>query len=220
MKGKKSFTAYCDWIDTFEELSNEEAGKLIKHIFRYVNDQEPEAPDRVTKLIFAPIRATLKRDLQKWIGQVEVNRKNGKSGGRPKKANQTEQNPKKPNGFLENRNNPKKGDRDSVRDRDSVSVKDKERDREAPPYSDFLDYALDVGHKRSLNLDETKLQLKYDSWVENKWRTGKGARIVNWKSTLLNTLPYLQKEKNSAKKERFRLSREDLSLDSLSDKKI
>ena len=41
---KKSFVAYCDWIESFEELSNEEAGKLVKHLFRYVNDLDPENP--------------------------------------------------------------------------------------------------------------------------------------------------------------------------------
>jgi len=28
---KKKFLAYCDWIETFEALTDEEAGKLIKH---------------------------------------------------------------------------------------------------------------------------------------------------------------------------------------------
>ena len=28
MKGKKSFTFYCDWIETFEELPDEKAGEL------------------------------------------------------------------------------------------------------------------------------------------------------------------------------------------------
>jgi hypothetical protein len=44
-EGKKSFIAYADWLETFEELTDEEAGKLVKHLFRYVNDQDPEAPE-------------------------------------------------------------------------------------------------------------------------------------------------------------------------------
>lgn len=65
-EGKKSFTAYCDWIETFESLKDEEAGKLAKHLFRYVNDLNPDAPDTLTKVAFAQIKMTLKRDLKKW----------------------------------------------------------------------------------------------------------------------------------------------------------
>lgn len=65
-EGKKSVLFYVDWIETFDDLTDEEAGKLIKHFLRYVNDQNPEAPDRITKLLFDPIKNTLKRDLKKW----------------------------------------------------------------------------------------------------------------------------------------------------------
>jgi hypothetical protein len=64
--GKKNILVYADWIDKFEELTDDEAGKLIKHFFRYVNDLNPEYPDRTTKLMFIDIKATLKRDLGKW----------------------------------------------------------------------------------------------------------------------------------------------------------
>lgn len=75
---KKSFTAYCDWIEIFEELTDNEAGKLVKHLLRYVNDLNPEAPDRVTKLTFTPIKNTLKRDLKKWQEKREKNRENAR----------------------------------------------------------------------------------------------------------------------------------------------
>jgi hypothetical protein len=65
-KGKKSFTAYCDWISTFENLDDAEAGILIKHILRYVNDKNPESKEPVIKYTFPLIQATLKRDLKKW----------------------------------------------------------------------------------------------------------------------------------------------------------
>lgn len=65
-EGKKSFIAYCDWKDIFEELSDVKAGKLAKHLFRYVNDQKPETKDQLVKLCFIPIKQTLKRDLKKF----------------------------------------------------------------------------------------------------------------------------------------------------------
>ena len=110
-KNKKSFVAYCDWIESFEELSDEEAGRLVKHLFRYVNDLYPEDPDRLTKMCFIPIKQSLKRDLKKYENRAERSRENGKKGGRPKtqKTQQVFSKPRKP---------------DSVSVSDSVSVND------------------------------------------------------------------------------------------------
>lgn len=69
---KKSFIWYVDTIDVFEKLTDEEAGRLVKHLMRYVNDLHPEAPDRLTELLFEPFKRYLKRDLKKWEGEIEV----------------------------------------------------------------------------------------------------------------------------------------------------
>ena len=65
-ENKKSFTAYCDWKETFDSLPDEKAGQLIKHVFSYVNDENPQTDDILIKAVFAQIKATLKRDLKKW----------------------------------------------------------------------------------------------------------------------------------------------------------
>lgn len=97
-KDKKSFVAYCDWLESFEELTDEEAGKLAKHLFRYVNDLNPEAPDKITKMCFIPIKQSLKRDLVKYEERAERARENGAKGGRPKtqKTQSVILEPKKP----------------------------------------------------------------------------------------------------------------------------
>lgn len=70
-ENKKSFIAYSDWEGMFKALPDEIAGKLIKHIFSYVNDQNPQSDDFVINALFEQIKATLKRDLVKWEGQRE-----------------------------------------------------------------------------------------------------------------------------------------------------
>jgi hypothetical protein len=86
---KKSFVGYSDWISTFDMLSNEEAGKLIKHLLAYVNDKNPEdLEDRVLKVAFEPIKNQLKRDLKKYdkirLKRIEA----GKLGGQQRSKNQ------------------------------------------------------------------------------------------------------------------------------------
>jgi hypothetical protein len=79
-ENKKSIIVYADWIELFESLSNEEAGLLIKHFFRYVNDLNPTSPDRITELSFIPIKQALKRDLDKWETTLEERSINGRKG--------------------------------------------------------------------------------------------------------------------------------------------
>lgn len=110
---KNSFIAYCDWVDIFEELSDEEAGRLAKHLWRYVNDKNPESEDRAVNLCFISIKKALKRDLEKYNTYIQKQRNNGLKGGRPKNPGK----PKKPNGYFKNPGKPKKPDSDS----DSVS---------------------------------------------------------------------------------------------------
>lgn len=80
-ENKKSFILYADQIHLFESLSDDEAGKVIKHLFRYINDLNPELPDRTTQLIFEPIKQQLKRDLETWKKSIS-----GKSEGGKKSA--------------------------------------------------------------------------------------------------------------------------------------
>ena len=90
MENKKSFVAYCDWQETFEELSDSEAGKLVKHLFNYVNDKNPETSDKLTKMCFIPIKQSLKRDLKKYESYIEKQSVNGRKGGRPKNPTLTQ----------------------------------------------------------------------------------------------------------------------------------
>ncbi len=75
-KDKNSFLIYCDIIHTVEKLDDVQAGKLFKHLLKYVNDQNPIAEDIVTEIAFEPIKQSLKRDLQKYETIRERNKEN------------------------------------------------------------------------------------------------------------------------------------------------
>lgn len=111
-EGKKTFVAYANWMATFEKLTDEEAGRLIKHLFRYVNDLDPEPPDRMIELVFEQFKQILKVDLNKWESIRERNKINGSKGGRPKKNKE----PKKPTGLIGNPKKPRKADNDNDND--------------------------------------------------------------------------------------------------------
>jgi hypothetical protein len=87
MEGKKSFVLYTDQREVFEELTDEQAGKLIKHIFGYVNDENPETDDKFVRLAFLPIKTQLKRDLKIWDEKKHLRSEAGKKGGLAKASN-------------------------------------------------------------------------------------------------------------------------------------
>lgn len=114
-KDKKSFILYMDQRGIFEKLNDEEAGKLIKHIFSYCADEDPEA-ERIIDIAFEGIKQSLKRDLKKYNVFLDKQKINGAKGGRPKKKKETQ----KTQAFLEK---PKKPVSDSVSD--SVNVNER-----------------------------------------------------------------------------------------------
>jgi hypothetical protein len=64
----------------------------------------------------------------------------------------------------------------------------KEDKNKIPTFIEFRDYALQ--NKPLANIKD--LKLKYDSWVANGWKDGNNKKIVNWKSKILNTLPFIK----------------------------
>lgn len=117
-ENKKSFILYCDYIHMFKKMPDDLAGKLIKHVLEYVNDNNPTTDEMMVDILFEPIKQQLKRDLQKYENVAERNKTNGAKGGRPKK--QITQN--NPVGLIGNPNNPKKPD--TVTDTDTDTDKE------------------------------------------------------------------------------------------------
>jgi len=112
-QNKKSFILYADQKGVFDQLPDELAGKLIKHILAYVNDENPISDNLIINIAFEPIKQSLKRDLRRWEDYIEKQSVNGKKGGRPPKAKESQET----QAFFEK---PKKADSVSVSDNDNV----------------------------------------------------------------------------------------------------
>lgn len=183
-ENKKSIVVYADWIHKFEELTDEEAGKLIKHFFRYVNDLNPEAPDRTTKLLFIDIENSLKRDLKKWEKRAERSRENGSLGGRPPK----DKNPKEPEETQQVILKPKKPDSVSVSVSvsDTVNVNDKINniDERKLKFADTLKPFISIYGKELITsfykywTEPNKSNTKFKQEMEKTWDTKR--RLETW----------------------------------------
>lgn len=173
-KDKKGFVLYADQKSIFDDLTNEEAGLLIKHIFSYVNDENPELIDRLLDMAFKPIKAQLKRDLVKYEEVKERNSANARKrwdtvalSGIPKDT------------------------KNADKDKGNGIVKDKGKDIYIPSESEFLEYCKTIKEFEFKNY-EFSLKAKYESWVNAGWKDGNGDKIKVWKTKIKNTYPYLK----------------------------
>jgi len=120
-ENKKSFLFYVDWNETFKALPNEKAGELIKHLLSYVNDEDPQTEDILIKAVFANIKNTLKRDLEKWDVIKGKRSEAGKKSAQVKK-DKKKQTPTKSTSVESAQQTPTKS---TVRDTVTVIVKDR-----------------------------------------------------------------------------------------------
>lgn len=86
MKNKKSFILYLDHQELFEKLPDDMAGKLIKHIFSYVNQEDPTTDELLIDVAFSSIKQALKRDLEKWKSQITQRSEAGKRSAEKRAA--------------------------------------------------------------------------------------------------------------------------------------
>lgn len=178
---KNSFVLYAEYLELFEELNDEDAGQLVKHLFRYVNDKEPKTENPLVKLAFIPIKQALKRDLKKWETYQQKQRENGKKGGRPSKPKETQ----KTQPFI---SEPKKADNVNVNA--NVSVNDnkknsKKSSRFSPPsLSEVEDYLKKEKsfHPAAAKKEAEKFKNYYES---NGWMVGKN-KMKKWKAAISN----------------------------------
>lgn len=112
----KSFVVHKDSLNILEELTDEEAGKLIKAIFKYQVTGEVEKLERGLHFIFTGFVNQFKRDQEKYIHKCEVNKEN-----RTKKSSGIVTNDNESSGIVTNGT-----DKDSKKEKDSNSDNNKE----------------------------------------------------------------------------------------------
>lgn len=181
-KDKHSFLLYSDIYFTIKKLSDEQAGRLFKHILSYVNDENPIAEDILTDLVFEPIKQSLKRDLKKYEGSKIIRSIAGRLGGLRSgevRRMKNEANEAKALKLKQNEAN------EAVSVSDSVSVieeikKTNLRKKFIPPTEDeVVKYFLEKGYKT----ETAKKAFLY--YTEMNWHDSRGSPIKSWKGKMV-----------------------------------
>jgi hypothetical protein len=166
-KDKKSFVLYCDIIHTIEQLTDEQAGHLFKHVLYYVNDLNPDTDNVITKIAFEPIKQQLKRDLVRY---EKIRERNSLSARMRWDANACERIP----------NDAKNADNDNDNDNDINIVLDQKAKKPKrftkPPVDDVRQYMAE------LNMNDMS-QRFVDYYESNGWKVGKNP-MKDWKAAV------------------------------------
>ena len=166
-KDKKSFVLYCDIIHTIEQLTDEQAGHLFKHVLYYVNDLNPDTDNVITKIAFEPIKQQLKRDLVRY---EKIRERNSLSARMRWDANACERMP----------NDAKNADNDNDNDNDINIVLDEKPKKpkrfSKPPVDDVRKYMAE------LSMADMS-QRFVDYYESNGWKVGKNP-MKDWKAAV------------------------------------
>ncbi len=183
-ENKNSFIIYTDWKQDFEFLTNDEAGKLIKHLLAFASDENPtmENEDRLLQFAAQKMKSVMKKDLKKYEAVVqkrsEAGKKGGVNSGKSRTSKQIEANEA-------NASTPKQNERvndnvnvnDILLEKESKDDDDKREENfdEIEKAKNFLKSKKQIQMDRlamKYNLSPEQLHLKIDEFIEKKFDWG------------------------------------------------
>ena len=175
-KDKKSFILYVDQKDLWNKLPDEIAGKLIKHIYSYVSDENPTSDDLIVEIAFEPIKQQLKRDL-KLFEDVKVKRSEAGKAGATKRWQEIANDSKRINGIakiaVNDNDNVNVISKDIYRSFAHLSITNSDVEKLLDKYSiNEIDEVLDSIENFKGNKKYTSLYLTANKWLsKNKKST-------------------------------------------------
>lgn len=183
-KEKEALLLYYSYKEQFEMLNNKQLRQLIYAMIDFDKDNIEPKLDKITTMAFVPIKKNLEKAKQNYQNKCEINRENGRRGGRPK-------NQKKPNGFEEKRNEPKKADNEYDSEYDSEYECEKEENKKEETEGNFVAYSPTLSeivlYASELEIeDKVYCEKFYNHYESIGWVNGSGREIKNWKLVFHN----------------------------------
>ena len=173
-ENKKSFVLYSDSQGLVNQLPDDVAGRLLKHIYAYVNDENPISEELLLNIAFEPIKMQLKRDLIKWETQIEQRRNAGLRSAEIRKRNATSVNERS----ISCTDNVNDNVSVNVNVNDNVIKKVVVNKFTAPALLEIQTYFIENGFSKEL------AKRAFDYYDVANWKDSKGNQVKNWKQKM------------------------------------
>lgn len=169
-EAKKGFVLYYDYRKHLALLTDEERGKLLMALLNYgEHGSEPEL-DGAALMAFSFITGQMDRDAEKYAETCRKRSEAGKQGGRPSKANASDEKAKKANAFSEKQNEAKKANTDTETDTETGTETGTVTETGTPPPNPQGGTKPDAQERRFAEF-----------WAEYPKKVGKKAALTSWK---------------------------------------
>lgn len=118
---------FVDCLDAIEPLDDGERGRLFTALLQYARTGEVPALQGNERFLFPVLRGQLDREAAAYVQQCQVNRENGKRGGRPRK------------------NQPVLSETEKSQEKDKEKDKDQEKEKKGKDFSSYRARGLRSG---------------------------------------------------------------------------
>lgn len=205
-KNKKSFLLHIDSLAVLEDLTNEQAGELLKAISAYQKGEDLEL-SALVKIAFSPFKNQFMRDDEKYETTCERRAKAGAMGGRAK-AKQVKQDVANASNCKEdvanvadnkNKNKNKTNNKSDTKNSNEDIDKAKTAVRFAPPDINLVsEYFESYAIEKGVFITRDEPQSFVDFYQSKNWMVGK-TKMKDWRAAARNWFKNI-KQQGQAKK--------------------
>lgn len=190
-KNKKSFLLHIDSLSVLDDLTDEQAGQLLKAISAYQQGEEISL-NPIVRIAFSPFKNQFMRDDERYEKTCERRAKAGALGGRAKaeKSKQDLANASNSKQDLanvaDNKNKNKTNNKNKTKS-DNEDIADKpQAKRFAPPtYQEAYDYFGAYAMEKGITIAPSEPQSFIDFYQSKNWYVGKN-KMKDWKASVRN----------------------------------
>ena len=173
-KGKNRFYVYLDTLSYFDDLTDEQMGKLYKAQLQYASGIVPEIDDPVVRGVFVAVKARMDSDNKEYLDQCQKNRENIRNRWNKNDTNDTTV-------YDRIRNDTDvTNDTDKIRLDNNIKEKDSKESKKksfAPP---SVEEVREYCNERGNNVDPDKF---VDYYTCKGWVVGR-SKMKDWKAAV------------------------------------
>ena len=179
-EGKKGFIMFLSFADIIQELTDEEAGRLLKAIMQHEGGEEVDlGNDRLLKVAYTAITADIDRQDEKWEKTRYARSEAGKLGGAPKgNKNASKNNQEQTETNKNKQNKQEQTETNKNKQKQTETNKNKQNKQEQTETNKNKQKQTETNkNKQNKHEVEVEVEVEVEDEVEKKKKSGQAAPV-------------------------------------------